>query len=39
VKGTKPSIGQIFIGPDNAVYYMATDAGSEHGDVTRVTTR
>jgi hypothetical protein len=36
VKGTKPSIGQIFIGP-HAVYYTATDTDDPHGYVTRVT--
>ena len=36
VKGTKPSIGQIFIGP-GAVYYTATDTDDPHGYVTRVT--
>lgn len=36
VKGTKPSIGQIFIGPD-AVYYTATDTNDPNGYVTRVT--
>src|SRR5262249_46816842 len=38
VKGTKPSIGQIFI-VDDAVYYPATDTGEAHGYVTRVTAR
>lgn len=38
VKGVKPSIGQIFIGPDNAVYYPATDAGNVHGYVNRIST-
>jgi hypothetical protein len=36
VKGTKPSIGQIFIGPDNAVYFPATDVGTGHGYVNRI---
>jgi hypothetical protein len=36
VAGTKPSIGQIFIGP-NAVYYLATDTNDPNGYVTRVT--
>ena len=36
VKGTKPSIGQIFIGP-HAVYYVATDTNDPNGYVTRVT--
>jgi hypothetical protein len=36
VKGTKPSIGQIFIGP-HAVYYVATDTDDPSGYVTRVT--
>jgi len=38
VKGTKPSIGQIFIGP-GAVYYLATQTDGTHGYVTRVTAR
>src|SRR5258705_396434 len=37
VKGVKPSIGQIFIGPDNAVYYPATDTGNAIGYVNRIT--
>src|SRR5262249_42625696 len=36
VKGTKPSMGQIFIGRD-AVYYVATQTGDRNGYVTRVT--
>lgn len=36
VKGTKPSIGQIFIGP-HAVYYTATDTDEPNGYVTKVT--
>jgi hypothetical protein len=36
VKGTKPSIGQIFIGP-HAVHYVATDTDDPNGYVTRVT--
>jgi hypothetical protein len=36
VAGTKPSIGQIFIGPDDAVYYPATDIKEANGYVTRV---
>ena len=36
VKGTKPSMGQIFIGRD-AVYYVATQTGDRRGYVTRVT--
>jgi hypothetical protein len=35
VSGVKPSIGQIFIGPD-AVYYPATDAGSVKGYLNRI---
>ena len=38
VKGTKPTIGQIFIGP-GAVYYTATETHDPHGYVTRVTAR
>ena len=38
VKGTKPSMGQIFIGRD-AVYYVATETDTEHGYLTRVTAR
>jgi len=37
VKGAKPSIGQIFIGPDSAVYFPATDTGNLVGYVNRVT--
>jgi hypothetical protein len=36
VKGVKPSIGQIFIGP-HAVYFPATDAGRSHGYLNRIT--
>lgn len=36
VRGNKPSIGQIFIGP-KAVYYVATNTDDPHGYVTRVT--
>jgi hypothetical protein len=36
VKGSRPSIGQIFIGPDEAVYYPATDVGTGHGYVNRI---
>ena len=36
VAGTKPSIGQIFIGP-GAVYYIATDTNDPAGYITRVT--
>lgn len=36
VKGTRPSMSQIFIGR-NAVYYMATETGTRHGFITRVT--
>jgi hypothetical protein len=35
VKGTQPSMGQIFIGAD-AVYYIATESGRRHGSITRV---
>lgn len=38
VQGTKPSIGQIFIGPDNAVYFPATETGKDHGYLSRVST-
>ena len=38
VKATKPTIGQIFIGP-GAVYYTATETHDPHGYVTRVTAR
>lgn len=37
VAGTKPSIGQIFIGTDGAVYYPATETGEQAGFLTRVT--
>ncbi len=36
VQGTKPSIGQIFIGPDDAVYFPATDVGTGVGYVNRI---
>ena len=38
VRGTKPTIGQIFIGP-GAVYDTATETHDPHGYVTRVTAR
>jgi hypothetical protein len=38
VKGTEPSIGQIFIGP-GAVYYVATQTDEAQGYVTRVTAK
>jgi hypothetical protein len=37
VAGTKPTIGQIFIGGNNAVYYLSTQAGSANGYITKVT--
>ena len=36
VRGSRPSMGQIFIGTD-AVYYVAPETGERHGYVTRVT--
>jgi hypothetical protein len=36
VRGTKPSMGQIFIGR-RSVYYVATQTGTRHGFITRVT--
>lgn len=36
VQGTKPSIGQIFIGGENAVYFPATDTGTGRGYVNKV---
>lgn len=36
VRGTEPSMGQIFIG-QNAVYYIAAQTGQTHGYITRVT--
>jgi hypothetical protein len=36
VKGTRPSVGQIFIGR-GAVYYVAAQTGRRSGYVTRVT--
>jgi hypothetical protein len=36
VRGTEPSMGQIFIGR-NAVYYIAAQTGRSHGYITRVT--
>ncbi|MFM9136134.1 MAG: hypothetical protein ACKOT0_12025 [bacterium] len=36
VRGNKPTIGQIFIGPE-AVYYVATNTDDPNGYVTRVT--
>jgi hypothetical protein len=38
VQGTKPSIGQIFIGAENAVYFPATDTGTGRGYLSRVST-
>lgn len=38
VRGTKPSMGQIFIAR-NAVFYVATQTGTPHGYVTRITAR
>ena len=37
VAGSEPSIGQIFIGPNNAVLYLATDTNNPNGYITRVT--
>lgn len=37
VAGSEPSIGQIFIGPNNAIYHLATDTDRPHGYITRVT--
>ena len=36
VRGTEPSMGQIFIG-QNAVYYIAAQTGRAHGYITRIT--
>lgn len=36
VKGSKPSVGQIFVGK-HAVYYVATNTDVAHGYVTKVT--
>ena len=36
VQGTKPSIGQIFIGGENAVYFPATDTGTGRGYVNKI---
>ncbi len=36
VRGSRPSMGQIFIGRD-AVYYVAPETGERHGYVTQVT--
>jgi len=38
VRGTKPSMSQIFIGRD-AVYYLATQTGSRSGFLTRIASR
>lgn len=38
VKGTKPTMGQIFIGR-GAVYYIATQTGTPHGYITRISTK
>ena len=38
VRGTKPTMGQIFIGR-NAVYYIATQTGARHGYITRIRAR
>jgi hypothetical protein len=36
VRGTKPTMGQIFIGED-AVYYIATQTATSNGYITRIT--
>jgi hypothetical protein len=38
VKGTEPSIGQIFVGP-GAVCYVATQTDEAQGYITRVTAK
>lgn len=37
VAGSEPTIGQIFIGPRNRVFYLATDTDKPNGYITRVT--
>ena len=37
VAGTEPTIGQIFIGPRNAVFHLATDTDRPNGYITRIT--
>ena len=38
VAGTKPTLARILVGND-AVYYVASEAGNEHGFVTKVSTK
>jgi hypothetical protein len=37
VGGNEPTIGQIFIGPNNAVFHLATNTDRPNGYITRVT--
>ncbi len=37
VAGSKPSNAQIFVGPNNAVFYVAGESGEPHGYITRIT--
>jgi hypothetical protein len=37
VAGDEPSMGQIFIGPHNRVFYLASDTDKPNGYITRVT--
>lgn len=37
VAGTEPPIAQIFVGPDNAVYHLASDTDRPNGYITRIT--
>jgi len=36
IAGTEPSIGQIFVGPHNALFHLATDTDRPNGYITRV---
>ena len=37
VAGTEPSIAQIFVGPNNAIYHLSTDTNRPNGYITRIT--
>ena len=39
VAGDEPSMGQIFIGPQGRVFYLATDTDKPNGYITRITAR
>lgn len=37
IGGTEPSIGQIFVGPKNAIFHLSTDTNRSSGYITRIT--